>query len=106
MDSWDNLAYEAALAYQKTAALMAAIKLDIVPLVGSSTATSGALAEKTGASERGMRILCDFLTVMGLLTKEDGAYSVAGPGKRYLDPSSPAWMGAQGNESRLTGDEL
>ena len=35
MDSWDNPAYEAALAYQKTAALIAAIKLDIVTLIGS-----------------------------------------------------------------------
>jgi ubiquinone/menaquinone biosynthesis C-methylase UbiE len=94
MDSWDNPAYEAALAYQKTAALMAAIKLDIVTLIGAGAATSDALAEKTGASSRGIRILCDFLTVMGLLAKQDGAYSVTEPGKRYLDPSSPAWMGS------------
>jgi ubiquinone/menaquinone biosynthesis C-methylase UbiE len=94
MDSWNNPAYEAALSYQKTAALLAAIKLDIIPLVGSGAATSDALAERTGASERGIRILCDFLTVMGLLTKESGAYSATEPGKRYLDPLSPAWMGA------------
>ena len=30
---------------------------------------------------------------MGLLTKQDGAYGVTEPGRRYLDPSSPAWMG-------------
>ena len=34
MDSWDNPAYEAALAYQKTAALTAAIKLDVFALIG------------------------------------------------------------------------
>jgi ubiquinone/menaquinone biosynthesis C-methylase UbiE len=94
MDNWDNPAYEAALAYQKTAALAAAIKLDIVALIGGGAATSDVLAEKTAASSRGIRILCDFLTVMGLLTKQDGAYSVAEQGKRYLDPSSPAWMGS------------
>jgi ubiquinone/menaquinone biosynthesis C-methylase UbiE len=94
MDSWDNNpAYDAALAYQKTAALTAAIKLDIVTLIGSGASTSDALAEKTAASSRGIRILCDFLTVMGLLRKQDGAYGVTEPGKRYLDPSSPAWMG-------------
>ena len=94
MDSWDNNpAYDAALAYQKTAALTAAIKLDIVTLIGSGASTSDALVEKTAASSRGIRILCDFLTVMGLLRKEDGAYGVTEPGKRYLDPSSPAWMG-------------
>jgi ubiquinone/menaquinone biosynthesis C-methylase UbiE len=94
MDGWDNPAYEAALAYQKTAALTAAIKLDIVTLIGSGAATSDALAGKTGASSRGMRILCDFLTVIGLLKKQEGAYSVCESAKRYLDPSSPAWMGS------------
>jgi ubiquinone/menaquinone biosynthesis C-methylase UbiE len=93
MDSWDNPAYEAALAYQKTAALKAAVKLDIVASIGGGALTSDALAEKTATSARGMRILCDFLATMGLLTKQDGAYCVAEPGKRYLDPSSPAWIG-------------
>ena len=93
MDSWDNPAYDAALAYQKTAALTAAIKLNIVTLIAGGATTSDALAEKTGASGRGIRILCDLLAVMGLLTKQDGVYGVSEPARRYLDPSSPAWMG-------------
>jgi 2-polyprenyl-3-methyl-5-hydroxy-6-metoxy-1,4-benzoquinol methylase len=93
MDSWDNPAYGAMQAYQKTAALTAAVKLDIVTLIGGGVATSDALAEKTAASSRGMRILCDFLTVMGLLMKQDGAYSATEPARRYLDRSSPAWIG-------------
>ena len=52
MDSWDNPAYEAALAYQKTASLMAAIKLDIVTLIGGGD-TSNSLAQKTAASKPG-----------------------------------------------------
>ena len=79
MDSWDNPVYDAMQAYQKTAALTAAVKLDIVTLIGGGAATSDALAEKTAASSRGMRILCDFLTVMGLLSKQDGAYSATEP---------------------------
>lgn len=94
MDSWDNPAYEAALAYQKTAALTAAIKLDILTLIDAGAATSDALAERTATSGRGIRILCDFLTVIGLLTKQDGAYGVTEAGKRYLDRSSPSWMGS------------
>ena len=39
MDSWDNPAYEAALAYQKTAALAAAVKLNVIPLMGGGAAT-------------------------------------------------------------------
>ena len=38
MDSWDNPAYDAALAYQKTAALTAAIRLNIVTLIGGGGA--------------------------------------------------------------------
>ena len=93
MESWDNPAYEAMQAYQKTAALTAAVKLDIVTLIGEGVATSDALAEKTAASKRGIRILCDSLTVMGLLKKQAEAYSATEPAKRYLDRSSPAWIG-------------
>jgi ubiquinone/menaquinone biosynthesis C-methylase UbiE len=94
MDSWDNLVYDAMLAYRKTAALTAAVKLDIVTLIGGGAVSSDALAEKTAVSSRGMRILCDFLTTMGLLTKQHGAYSATEPAKRYLDRSSPAWIGS------------
>jgi len=93
MDSWDNLVYDAMLAYRKTAALTAAVKLDIFTLIGGGAVSSDALAEKTAASSRGMRILCDFLTTMGLLTKQHGAYSATEPAQRYLDRSSPAWIG-------------
>ena len=51
MDSWDNPAYEAMQAYQKTAALTAAMRLDIVTLIGDGVATSDALAEKIAASK-------------------------------------------------------
>jgi ubiquinone/menaquinone biosynthesis C-methylase UbiE len=93
-DSWDNPAYEAALAYQKTAALMAAIKLDIFTLIGAGATTSVLLSEKTRTSSRGMRILCDFLTVIGLLNKDGRIYSVTHTGRRYLDRSSPACLGS------------
>ena len=93
-DSWDNPAYEAALAYQKTAALMAAIKLDVFTLIGAGATTSELLSEKTGTSSRGMRILCDFLTVIGLLNKDGRIYNVTPTGRRYLDRSSPAWLGS------------
>jgi ubiquinone/menaquinone biosynthesis C-methylase UbiE len=94
METWDNSGQEATLAYQKTAALTAAIKLDIFTLIGAGAATSEALAEKTGTSSRGMRILCDFLSVAGLLSKEDRSYRVTPSSRRYFDRSSPAWMGS------------
>jgi hypothetical protein len=89
-DSWDNPVFDAALAYQKTAALTAAVQLDIFTLLGAGAATSDALSEKAATSSRGMRILCDFLTVIGLLEKHDGKYRVAPAASRYLDRASPA----------------
>ena len=92
-DSWDNPAYEAALAYQKTAALMAAVKLDVFTLIGEGTTTSELLSEKTDTSSRGMRILCDFLTVIGLLNKDGRIYTVTPTGRRYLDKVFPRLVG-------------
>ena len=44
MDSWDNPAYDAALAYQRTAALTAAIRLNIVTLIGGGATTSSSIS--------------------------------------------------------------
>jgi ubiquinone/menaquinone biosynthesis C-methylase UbiE len=92
-ESWDNPAYDAMMAYQKTAAVTAAVKLDVFTLIGSGASTCDALSEKTGASRRGLRILCDFLTVIGLLRKEGSAYALTPASGRYLDRASPAAMG-------------
>ena len=86
----DNPVYKAALAYQTTAALVAAVKLDIFSLVGAGSNTTNLLSLETAASVRGLRILCDYLTVIGLLTKEDSTYNLTPAAKRYLDSSSPA----------------
>ena len=68
-------------AYQKTAALVAAVELDLFTLLmgaqSSSERTAAALAQKTGAHEKGIRILCDFLTVHGMMTKHNAASPVA-----------------------------
>ncbi len=92
-DTSVNPVYDAALAYQKTAALKAAVQLDIFTLIGKDMITPDALALRTGASCRGLRILCDFLTVIGLLTKQDSSYGLA-PAARFLDRSSPAAIGS------------
>lgn len=90
MASWDNPVYEAALAYQKTAAVLAAIKFDIFTLIGEGHQTCDVLSERTGASKRGIRILCDYLTSIDLLEKRDMRYSATPVARRYLDASSPA----------------
>jgi precorrin-6B methylase 2 len=92
-DAWPNPVFETALGYHKTAALTAAVKLDIFSLIGAGSTTIDALALKTDASPRGLRILCDFLTVSGLLQKQGSNYNLMPAAGRFLDRSSPLALG-------------
>jgi ubiquinone/menaquinone biosynthesis C-methylase UbiE len=85
--------YEAAIAYQTTAALIAAVKMDIFTTIGSGAMTAEELGSRTAASTRGTRILCDFLTVIGLLEKKDSRYSLPPTAQVFLDGASPLAMG-------------
>jgi 2-polyprenyl-3-methyl-5-hydroxy-6-metoxy-1,4-benzoquinol methylase len=49
-----------------------------------------AIAERASASERGVRILCDYLVTLGFLTKPNGSYGLAPDAALFLDRSSPA----------------
>lgn len=89
----ENPIFEIALAYQKTAALIAAVKLDVCSAIGANEVSLNELAVRTGASDRGLRILCDYLTVMGLLNKQNSHYSLTRVGRTFLDESSPLAMG-------------
>jgi len=62
--------------FSQSAALRAAIELDVFTAVADGATTPPALAGKCQASERGMRILCDFLTVEGFLHKTGSQYSL------------------------------
>jgi hypothetical protein len=89
-----NPVFDAAMAYQRTAALVAAVKLNIFTAIGAGTMTADALASRTQASARGLRILCDFLTAIEFLRKEDSAYSLTEASRVLLDESSPFAMGS------------
>src|SRR6266436_2147489 len=86
--------FNALNAYQQTAALRAAIELDLFTAIGAGANTASALAAKTGASEKGVRILCDYLTIQGFLTKEHGRYALAQESAIFLDRKSPACVGS------------
>ncbi len=86
--------FQLANAYQSTAALKAAVELEIFTAVAEGERDAQSIAERCGASERGVRILCDYLVVAGLLTKEGGAYGLTGDSAVFLDRRSPAYMGS------------
>jgi ubiquinone/menaquinone biosynthesis C-methylase UbiE len=87
--SSENPVFDIAMAYQKTAALVAAVRLDIFSLIGIKRMSVDDLVSQTGASPRGLRILCDCLTVLGLLNKRDAYYSLTPVARTFLDESSP-----------------
>jgi 2-polyprenyl-3-methyl-5-hydroxy-6-metoxy-1,4-benzoquinol methylase len=87
-----GLVFEMVNAHQKTAALKAAIDLDIFRAVGDGPGDAASIAKHCAASERGVRILCDFLTINGVLVKQDGHYKHTPSSAAFLDPRSPACM--------------
>ena len=66
------LVFDTLIAYQRTAALRAAIELDLFRAIGEGPGDVPSIAQRCAASERGIRILCDFLTINGLLSKTGG----------------------------------
>src|SRR5271155_3915793 len=81
-------------AFQHTQALKTGIELDVFTNIGEGANTPALLAAKTSASERGLRILCDFLTILGLLTKENVCYALTDESALFLDRRSPASLTA------------
>jgi SAM-dependent methyltransferase len=84
------LIFETLLAYQRSAALRAAIELDLFRAIGDGPGDAPSLARHCSASERGIRILCDFLTIMGILVKDGTHYRHTPTSGAFLDPRSPA----------------
>lgn len=80
-------------AFQKAAALKTAIELDFFTAIVEGVNDAVALAKRCGVAERGARILCDFLVMNELLTKQDGKYSVTPDTGLFLNRRSPAFMG-------------
>lgn len=84
-----KLFFEVARGYQRTAVLKAALDLDLFTAIGEGHQTANQLARRCEASERGMRILCDYLTIIGFLTKEGERYHLTPESSAFLDRRSP-----------------
>jgi len=81
-------------AHERTAALLAAIELELFTAIGEGATTAEALAKRTGAAERGVRILADFLVVDGFLTKRAVNYGLSPDAAAFLDQRSPMYLGS------------
>jgi hypothetical protein len=85
--------FETVNAYQRTEALKAALELDVFAALAEGCETVEQLASRCKASERGMRILCDYLTVIGFITKRENRYFNTQDSAIFLNHHSPAYVG-------------
>jgi 2-polyprenyl-3-methyl-5-hydroxy-6-metoxy-1,4-benzoquinol methylase len=81
-------------AFERTLALRTAIEMDLFTRIGDGAGTIRALSAASGASERGLRALCDYLTVQGHLLKQGARYSLTLNARLYLTKASPAYFGS------------
>jgi 2-polyprenyl-3-methyl-5-hydroxy-6-metoxy-1,4-benzoquinol methylase len=85
--------FSAVNAFQQTEAMKAAIELEIFTVIAEGSSTAAAIAKRCAAAERGVRILCDFLTIHGFLTKNGDEYALAPDSALFLVRTSPAYIG-------------
>jgi len=87
------LVFETLQAHQQTSALRAGIELKLFTAIAAGARTPEALAPVCAASAKGLRVLCDFLTIIGFLTKDESGYALTPDSELFLVEGSPAYMG-------------
>jgi len=88
-----DIVFDTLFAYQQTAALKAAIELDLFTAIDEGARSAPAIAARVSASKRGVRILCDYLATLGLIEKADGLYDLPPVSAAFLSKRSQMYMG-------------
>ncbi|HKD91923.1 MAG TPA: class I SAM-dependent methyltransferase, partial [Terriglobales bacterium] len=81
-------------AHAQTAAIKTAVELEIFTAIAEGKTSASAVAQRCNIAERGARILCDFLTIHGFLTKTGANYGLAPDSALFLDRHSPSYVGS------------
>lgn len=81
-------------AFQRSAALKAAIDVELFTAIGEGAKTAAALAKRCKAAERGVRILADYLVIDNFLTKTGSEYGLTEESAAFLDRRSPMYLGS------------
>ena len=84
-------------AFQNSAALKAAIEMDIFTAIADGADRANVIAHRANAAERGVRILCDYMTIQGFLTKTEDRFGLTQESAIFLNRHSPAYMGTLAN---------
>lgn len=88
-----QLFFQTVNAHMRTAALKSAIELEVFSAIAEGHHTPQALAQRCGGSERGLRMLGDYLVVVGFLTKQGNEYRLTPDSEFFLPKKSPAYLG-------------
>ena len=80
-------------AYQRPFILKTGVDLDLFTVIGKGNHTAPEIARACGVPERGVRVVCDCLAVMGFLSKSGNRYSLTPDSAAFLDRRSPAYLG-------------
>ena len=88
-----QLFFQTINAHQRTEALKAAVELEVFTAIAEGNQTAPDIAKRVSAAERGVRILCDNLCIMGFLTKSGDHYQLTPDSAFFLDKRSPAYIG-------------
>jgi len=91
------IVFDTLQAYQRSVALRGGIDLDLFTAIAEGNTSLSAIAKRIQASEKGTRVLCDYLTMMGFLVKQAGEYTLTPDSAAFLNRHSPAYMGTMAN---------
>ena len=94
MDTNPERIFQIMNGFQYSAAFKTAVDLELFTKIAEGNKTSADISTACRASERGIRIIADTLTVVGLLNKHQGEYSLTDASAAFLDKHSPAYMGS------------
>ena len=79
--------------YWMSAAIHAAVALDLFTTIGEQKRSAEEIAEEHSASPRGVSAILNALAAMGLITKEDRKFLNTSFSKTFLSKDSPEYMG-------------
>ncbi|HEX4668080.1 MAG TPA: class I SAM-dependent methyltransferase [Chthoniobacterales bacterium] len=88
-----KLFFETLNGFQRTAAIKGAVELDFFTAMADGPASAAELAQRCGTAKRGARILADYLTILGFLTKSGDRYALTPESALFLNRKSPAYVG-------------
>ena len=88
-----ELLMDSVMGHMRTSAIKAAVELDVFSAIAEGATDAAAIGKRTGAAERGIEALANYLTVLGFLEKADGRYRLTPSSAVFLDRRSPAFLG-------------